>query len=73
MFQDEGSKPRLNCSEEEEKNFPGLMDSLENRFGAGFPKPLGAKRGAQGISRAPIGDYSAYRFSSFFKCSVLLK
>ena len=23
-------------SEEEEKNFPGLMDSLENRFGAGF-------------------------------------
>lgn len=23
-------------SEEEEKNFPGLLDSLENRFGAGF-------------------------------------
>ncbi|RMH23690.1 MAG: hypothetical protein D6693_10995, partial [Planctomycetota bacterium] len=23
-------------SEEEEKNFPGLMDNLENRFGAGF-------------------------------------
>ena len=23
-------------NEEEEKNFPGLMDSLENRFGAGF-------------------------------------